>query len=84
MNPEDIKPIYSVGLADLTEFYNVPGKKEVILRTPLMTKETYNKRKENNIEPIQPVFEPKEGDLKVYLFGPPQSTESGKKEKERP
>ena len=83
MNPEDIKPIYSVGLADLTEFYNVPGKKEVILRTPLMMKETYIKRKENNIEPIQPLFEPKENDLKVYLFGPPQSTESGKKEKEK-
>ena len=84
MNPEDIKPIYSVGLADLTEFYNVPGKKEVILRTPLMMKETYIKRKENKIEPIQPVFEPKENDLKVYLFGPPpQSTESGKKEKEK-
>ena len=82
MNPEDLKPIYSVGLADLTEFYNVPGKKEVILRTPLMTKETYTKRKENNIEPIQPIFEPKENDLKVYLFGPPQATESGKKEKE--
>ena len=82
MNPEDIRPIYSVGLADLTEFYNVPGKKEVILRTPLMTKETYNKRKENNIEPIQPIFEPKENDLKVYLFGPPQQTETGKKEKE--
>ena len=83
MNPEDIKPIYSVGLADLTELYNVPGKKEVILRTPLMMKETYIKRKENNIEPIQPLFEPKENDLKVYLFGPPQSTESGKKEKEK-
>ena len=83
MNPEDIKPIYSIGLADLTEFYNVPGKKEVILRTPLMAKETYNKRKENNIEPIQPIFEPKEDDLKVYLFGPPQSTETGKKEKEK-
>ena len=82
MNAEDIKPIYSVGLADLTEFYNVPGKKEVILRTPLMMKETYNKRKENNIEPIQPTFEPKENDLKVYLFGPPTNTESGKKEKE--
>ena len=82
MNPEDIRPIYSVGLADLTEFYNVPGKKEIILRTPLMTKETYNKRKENNIEPIQPIFEPKENDLKVYLFGPPQQTETGKKEKE--
>ena len=82
MNPEDIKPIYSVGLADLTEFYNVPGKKEVILRTPLMTKETYTKRKENNIQPIQPTFEPKENDLKVYLFGPPQSTETGKKEKD--
>ena len=83
MNPEDIKPIYSVGLADLTEFYNVPGKKEVILRTPLMMKETYTKRKENNIEPIQPIFEPKENDLKVYLFGPPQNTETGKKEKEK-
>ena len=83
MNQEDIKPIYSVGLADLTEFYNIPGKKEVILRTPLMMKETYNKRKENNIEPIQPTFEPKENDLKVYLFGPPQPTESGKKEKEK-
>ena len=83
MNAEDIKPIYSVGLADLTEFYNVPGKKEVILRTPLMMKETYTKRKENNIEPIQPIFEPKENDLKVYLFGPPQVTETGKKDKEK-
>ena len=83
MNPEDIKPIYSVGLADLTEFYNIPGKKEVILRTPLMKKETYIKRKENHIEPLQPVFEPKENDLKVYLFGPPQPAEGSKKEKEK-
>ena len=84
MNPEDIKPVYSVGVADLKEFYLVPGKKEVILRTPLMLKETYEKRKENNIEPISPLFEPKENDLKVYLFGPPLTTESdGKKEKEK-
>ena len=82
MNPEDIKPIYSIGIADLTEFYNEPGRKEVILRTPLMTKETYEKRKENNIK-IEQTFEPKEEDLKVYLFGPPQPTESGKKEKEK-
>jgi hypothetical protein len=81
MNPEDIKPIYSIGLADLTHFYNEPGRKEVILRTPLMMKETYERRKENKIEPIQPIFEPKEEDLKVNLFGP-QTTESGKKEKE--
>ena len=82
MNPEDIKPIYSIGLADLTQFYIEPGRKEVILRTPLMMKETYEKRKENNIEPLQPLFEPKEEDLKVYLFGPPQTTENGKKDKE--
>ena len=81
MNPEDIKPIYSIGLADLTQFYNEPGRKEVILRTPLMMKETYEKRKENKIEPIQPIFEPKEEDLKANLFGP-IATESGKKEKE--
>ena len=81
MNPEDIKPVYSVGIADLKEFYLVPGKKELILRTPLMLKETYEKRKENNIEPIITPFEPKEEDLKVYLFGPPvQNTEPGKKE----
>ena len=79
MNPEDIKPIYSVGLADLTQFYSVPGKKEVILRTPLILKETYDKRKENNIEPIVQKFEPKENDLKANLFGPIQ-TESSKKE----
>ena len=81
MNPEDIKPVYSVGVADLKEFYLVPGKKEIILRTPLMLKETYEKRKENNIEPIVPIFEPKENDLKVYLFGPPAPPEgAGKKE----
>ena len=80
MNPEDIKPVYSVGIADLKEFYLVPGKKEVILRTPLMLKETYEKRKENNIDPIVPIFEPKENDLKVYLFGPPAPPEGGKKE----
>jgi len=81
MNPEDIKPVYSIGIADLKEFYLVPGKKELILRTPLMLKETYEKRKENNIEPIITPFEPKEDDLKVYLFGPPvQNTEQGKKE----
>ena len=81
MNPEDIKPVYSVGIADLKEFYLGPGKKELILRTPLMLKETYEKRKENNIEPIITPFEPKEEDLKVYLFGPPvQNTEPGKKE----
>ena len=80
MNPEDVKPVYSVGIADLKEFYLVPGKKEVILRTPLMLKETYEKRKENNIDPIVPIFEPKENDLKVYLFGPPAPPEGGKKE----
>ena len=79
MNPEDIKPIYSIGIADLSEFYNEPGKKEVILRTPLMMKETYDKKKENNIEPLEPIFEPKEEDLKVNLFGPPVLTESGGK-----
>ena len=84
MNPEDIKPIYSIGIADLTEFYKEPGKKEVILRTPLMMKETYEKKKENNIEPLEPIFEPKDEDLKANLFGPPQLTETGgKKEKEK-
>ena len=34
MNPEEIVPVYRVGLADLSEFYHIPGKKEVILRTP--------------------------------------------------
>ena len=82
MNHEDIKPIYSIGIADLTEFYNEPGRKEVILRTPLMTKETYEKRKENN-KKIEQTFEPKDDDLKVYLFGPPQLTEGSKKEKEK-
>ena len=81
MNPEDIKPVYSVGVADLKEFYLVPGKKEVILRTPLMLKETYEKRKENNIEPIITPFDPQEEDLKVYLFGPPTpNPEQAKKE----
>ena len=79
MNPEDIKPIYSVGLADLTQFYAVPGKKEIVLRTFLMSKETYDKRKENNIDPIVQPFEPKETDLKASPFGPTQ-TESSKKE----
>ena len=47
-----------------------------------MLKETYEKRKENNIEPIVPIFEPKENDLKVYLFGPPAPPEgAGKKAK---
>ena len=44
-----------------------------------MLKETYEKWKENNIYPIVPLFEPKENDLKVYLFGPPPPPE-GKKE----
>ena len=84
MNQEDIKPIYSVGLADLTEFYNVSGKAEVILRKPLIMKETYEKRKENNIHQIQPIFEPKENDLKLFLFvhqkyrGTQPKTEKGK------
>ena len=82
MNPEDIKPIYSIGIADMSQFYNEPGRKEVILRTPLMMKETYEKKKENNIEPLEPIFEPKEEDLKVNLFGPQQLTETSKKEKE--
>ena len=83
MNPEDIKPIYTIGIADLKDFYFVPGKKEVILRTPLMLKETYEKRKLNNIEPIVQLFEPKDNDLKVYLFGPPlPTTESGNGKKE--
>ena len=87
MNPEDIKPVYSVGVADLKEFYLVPGKKEIILRTPLMLKETYEKRKENNIEPIVVPFEPQDEDLKVYLFGPPapnpeQTKREEKKEEE--
>ena len=81
MNPEDIKPVYSVGVVDLKEFYHVPGKKELILRTPLMLKETYEKRKENNIEPIVTPFYPQDNDLKVYLFGPPTPVpEPGKKD----
>ena len=87
MNPEDIKPVYSVGVADLKEFYLVPGKKEIILRTPLMLKETYEKRKENNIEPIITPFDPQEEDLKVYLFGPPvpnpEQVKKEEKEKEK-
>ena len=83
MNPEDIKPVYSVGIADLKEFYLVPGKKEVVLRTPLMLKETYEKRKENNIEPIVIPFDPKNEDLKVYLFGPPSTPEPTKREGEK-
>ena len=84
MNPEDIKPVYSVGVADLKEFYLVPGKKEIILRTPLMLKETYEKRKENNIEPIVVPFEPQDEDLKVYLFGPPApNPEQTKKEEKK-
>ena len=79
MNPDEIVPVYTVGLADLSEFYNVPGKKEVILRTPLMLKETYDKRIENNIQPLFPPFTPGENDLKVYLFGPPVE-EKGKKD----
>ena len=80
MNPEDIKPVYSVGIADLKDFYLVPGKKEVILRTPLMLKETYERRKENNIEPIVVPFDPEDDDLKVYLFGPPNTPEPTKRE----
>ena len=87
MNPEDIKPVYAVGVADLKEFYLVPGKKEIILRTPLMLKETYEKRKENNIEPIITPFDPQEEDLKVYLFGPPvpnpEQVKKEEKEKEK-
>jgi hypothetical protein len=84
MNPEDIKPVYSVGVVDLKEFYLVPGKKEIILRTPLMLKETYEKRKENNIEPIVVPFEPQDEDLKVYLFGPPApNPEQAKKEEKK-
>ena len=83
MNPEDINPVYSVGVADLREFYLVPGKKELILRTPLMLKETYMKRKENNIEPITPIFYPQDEDLKVYLFGPEIPDEKDNKEKDK-
>ena len=46
-----------------------------------MMKETYDKKKENNIEPLEPIFEPKEEDLKVNLFGPQVPTESAKNEK---
>ena len=82
MNPEDIKPIYTIGIADLRDFYLIPGKKEIILRTPLMLKETYEKRKINNIEPLVQLFEPKESDLKAYLFGPPVQTEIATVKKE--
>ena len=83
MNPEDVQPVYSVGVADLKEFYLVPGKKELILRTPLMLKETYIKRKENNIEPITPIFYPQDDDLKVYLFGPELNDEKDNNNKEK-
>jgi hypothetical protein len=43
-----------------------------------MLKETYDKRIENNIQPLFPPFTPGENDLKVYLFGPPVE-EKGKK-----
>ncbi len=79
LNPEDIKPVYTVGLADLTEFYIVPGTKELILRTPLMLKETYEQRIQNNVSPIVQEFIPTENDMKAYLFGPP--VEEGKKDK---
>ena len=79
LNPEDIKPVYTVGLADLTEFYIVPGTKELILRTPLMLKETYEQRVQNNVSPIVQEFIPTENDMKAYLFGPP--VEEVKKDK---
>ena len=80
INPEDVKPVIAVGVADLSEFHIVPGKKELILRTSLMLKETYDKRKENNM-PIVIPFDP----LSVNLnpFQPtPKETENVKTSKE--
>ena len=64
MNPQEIVPVYRVGLVDLSEFYHIPGKKEVILRTPLMLKETYDKRIENNIQPVFQPFIPNENEIR--------------------
>ena len=66
INPEDVKPVIAVGLADLSEFHIVPGKKEVILRTPLLLKETYEKRKENGM-PIVIPFDPDSLNLSPFV-----------------
>ncbi len=44
MSPEDIKPIYCVSWIDLSQFHLKPGLTEVELRSPLMLKETYERK----------------------------------------
>ena len=47
-----------------------------------MLKENYDKRIENNIQPVFQPFIPNENDLVVYLFGPPVE-EKGKKDEKK-
>ena len=78
LNPEDIKPVHTIGLADVSEFSIVPGKKELFLRTPLMLKETYEKRKENNL-PIIQSFDPLTTNLNPFEINKTKESENIKK-----
>jgi len=44
ISPEEVKPIYCVSWLDLSDFHNKPGLKEISLRSPLMLKETYERK----------------------------------------
>ena len=44
ISPEDVKPIYCVSWLDLKEFKLNPGLRDIFIRSPLMLRETYEKR----------------------------------------
>ena len=44
ISPDEVKPIYCVSWVDLNEFHRTPGLRELYIRSPVMLKETYEKR----------------------------------------
>jgi hypothetical protein len=44
ISPEEVKPIHCVAWIDLTEFHKLPGLAEITLRSPLMLKETFERK----------------------------------------
>jgi hypothetical protein len=44
ISPEEVKPINCISWIDLSEFHNHPGLTEITLRSPLMLKETFERK----------------------------------------
>ena len=44
ITPEEVKPVYAVSWIDFSKFQTTPGLTEIVLRSKLLSKETYEKR----------------------------------------